>query len=347
MNWKAAFSATTVIVTAFGIAGSTTASAHAEEIVVSGYGGLWEKAFRTCFEKPYHDATGNTVAITVGSPTQWINQIKAASGRPPIDLLMIPSSGALEAIDDGIVEKIDETKVPNYKDIAPRFRDFSKGMGAVYVYGAMGLSYNKDTVKNPPKTWKEFVDGTIAGKWRASIPGLDYGSSGIASTVWMLANVSGGSVDKADAGFDDIKRMKESGNLVFWNNANDFLNQLGSGDADLGMYWDGRSWAYTDDGHPNIQYVNPQPGSVAAMTWVQKVKGSPDTAWKLMDYVLSAEGQSCYGNMMRYGMTNQKVTYDPAVAPVISKLDEVIIPPFDAIAKAMPTWVDRWNREIK
>jgi len=342
MDWKGTISAAAVMLAAFG-----GAQAKAEEIVVSGYGGLWEKAFRTCFEKPYHDETGNTVAITVGSPTQWINQIKAASGRPPIDLLMIPSSGALEAIDNDIVEPIDEAKVPNYKDIAPRFKEFSKGMGSVYVYGAMGLSYNKDVVKEPPKTWREFVDGTIAGKWRASIPGLDYGSSGIASTVWMLANIAGGGVDNADAGFEDIKKMKESGNLVFWNNANDFLNQLGSGDADLGMYWDGRSWAYTEDGHENIQYLNPTPGSVAAMTWVQKVKGSPETGWKLMDYVLSAEGQACYGNMMRYGMTNEKVTYDAAVEPLVSKLDEVVIPPFAEIAKKMPEWVDRWNREIQ
>ncbi|WP_170317743.1 extracellular solute-binding protein [Paroceanicella profunda] len=320
--------------------------AAAKELVISGYGGLWEQAVRTCFEAPYTALTGNTVAITMGAPNQWINQIKAAPGTPPIDLLMIPSSGAFDAIKSDIVEPIDTARVPNYAEVSQQFKDFTKGMGSVYVYGAMGLMYDSTVVTDAPKTWQEFVDGTIAGKWRASIPGLDYGSSGIASTVWMLAHVSGGDVDNADQGFEDIAKMQESGNLVFWNNANELLNQIGSGEADIGMYWDGRSWAFIDDDHADIRYVNPEPGSVAAMTWVQKVKGGDDSAWDLMNIVLSAEGQACYGNMMRYGMSNANVTYDPAVAPQITRMDSIVIPPFEQIAEKMPEWVDRWNREI-
>ncbi|MCC9620336.1 extracellular solute-binding protein [Thalassospira sp. MA62] len=322
-------------------------AASAKEIVISGYGGLWEETVRTCFEKPFTEATGNTIAITMGAPNQWINQIKAAAGAPPIDLLMIPSSGAFDAISQDIVEKIDEAKVPNYADVSPQFKDFTKDMGSVYVYGAMGLMYDADMVENPPKTWQEFVDGTIEGKWRAAVPGLDYGSSGTASTIWMMSHVAGGDVDNTDAGFDAIHKMRESGNLVFWNNSNEFINQIGSGEVDMGMYWDGRSWAFIDDGHDNLKYINPEPGSVAAMTWVQKVKGGDPAAWDLMNIVLSAEGQACYGNKMRYGMSNKNVTYDEAVQPQITNLDEIILPPFAEISGKMAEWVDRWNREIR
>tara|TARA_R110000737_G_scaffold70869_1_gene99364 strand:- start:1337 stop:2377 length:1041 start_codon:yes stop_codon:yes gene_type:complete len=322
-------------------------AASAKEIVISGYGGLWEEAVRTCFEAPFTAATGNTIAITMGAGNQWINQVKAASGPPPIDLLMISSSGAFEAIAQDIVEPIDEAKVPNYAQVAPQFKEFTKGMGSVYVYGAMGVMYDSDTVKEAPTSWQEFVDGTIAGKWRVSVPGLDYGASGIASTIWMLSQVAGGTIDDTDAGFEDIKKMKESGNLIFWNSANDFINQIGSGEVDMGMYWDGRSWAFIDDGHPNLKYINPEPGSVAAMTWVQKVKGSDESAWDLMNIVLSEEGQACYGNMMRYGMSNENVTYDAAVVDQITDLDAIVIPPFAEISEKMPEWVDRWNREIR
>ncbi|MER5173676.1 extracellular solute-binding protein [Thioclava kandeliae] len=335
------------------LVGSTIAAqalvskAHAENIVVSGYGGLWSETFETCFAAPYREKTGNTVSITLGAPNQWVNQLAAATGKPPIDLLMISSSGALDAIDKGLVEPIDEARVPNYARIDPQFRDFTKGLGSVYVYGAMGLTYDTRTVETPPATWEDFVEGTVEGKWRASIPGLNYGSSGLASTVWMLEHVAGGNTDNVDHAIEDIRRMRASGNLIFWNNANDFINQISSGEADIGMYWDGRSWAFIDDGHPEIAYANPAPGSVAAMTWVQKLKGSPDTAWDLMNIILSAEGQSCYTEKMRYGMSNMDVTYSPEVTPQITKLDEIVIPPFAEITAELPKWVDQWNRTIQ
>ena len=72
----------------------------------------------------------------------------------------------------------------------------------------MGIIYNAQTVKDPPKTWKDFVDGTIAGKWKASMPSVTYPSGGYTVSIWSFAKQFGGDVDNIEPGLDIIKKMR-------------------------------------------------------------------------------------------------------------------------------------------
>ena len=58
----------------------------------------------------------------------------------------------------------------------------------LFTYGAWGLAYH-ERLKNPPKSFAEFVDGTIKGKWRAALPNSGYtGTPQI--LIWSLAEHS-------------------------------------------------------------------------------------------------------------------------------------------------------------
>jgi len=95
-------------------------------------------------------------------------------------------------------------------DVRPEFKDLGKGYGVPHNYGAMGIIYNSQTVKDPPKDWKAFVEGTVAGKWKASMPGVNYPSGGLAISVWLFADQYGGGVDNTAPGLAQIKRMEEA-----------------------------------------------------------------------------------------------------------------------------------------
>jgi len=319
--------------------------AQAADLTVTAFGGVWEQAFRDCYISEFEKRTGKTVNVMLGGPVQWVNQIAANPEHPPIDVIVNSMESGYDAIRRGLVEPMNTTNTPKLAEINPDFVAAGRGYGTLLNYGAMGLAYNTDTVKHRPGTWKEFVEGTVRGDWKAAIPNITF--AGVPSvTIWLFATVYGGGIDDISEGLKQIRRMKDSGNLVFYNDVNEFLGLIKSGDIDIGQYYDGRTWAFHDDGNPNISYYNPQPGSVINPTMVQKVKNGSDLGWQLIDVMLSAGPQSCWGNKMQYGMSNLNVKFDAKVAPRVPKLTDILRAPYDLIPAHTSDWVDQWNRVV-
>jgi putative spermidine/putrescine transport system substrate-binding protein len=320
--------------------------AAAADLVVGAFGGVWDTSLRKCVVAPFQKETGKTVDVVLGSPTQWMNQIAANRSKPPLDVFYNATETAYEAHERGLVDKLTVEKEPNIAQLPPRFADIGDGYGVVHNYGAMGIIYNKNTVKNPPKTWKDFVEGTVAGKWKASMPTVTYPSGGLTISVWYFAQLYGGGVDNIEPGLKQIKRMVDSGNLSFWAEPNSVLNGLKGGDIDMALYWDGRAWAFIDGGNPEFGYYSPDPGVVVAMTWIQKVKGAPPLADTFINMALSKEAQSCFGSTIRYGIANKNAVFDPAIAHEITPMSALIFPPYKEIGQRQSQWVETWNKEI-
>lgn len=319
---------------------------RAADLVVGAFGGIWEQSLRKCVIEPWTKATGKTVDVVLGSPNQWLNQIAATPGKPPLDVIYNPTESAYDAITRGLVDRMTPEQVPNVAMVSPTFANITDGYGAVHNYGAMGLIFNKATVPNPPKTWQEFVEGTIAGKWKASMPSINYPSAGFTVSVYYMAKLFGGGVDNIEPGLTQVKRMQASGNLNFWSDPNGVLNGLKSGDIDIAMYWDGRAWSFIDDGNKGFGYYSPSPGVIAAMTWIQKVKGGSDLAYSFANTALSAPAQACFGSAIRYGVANKDAVIDPKVAGEITPDNVLIFPPYREIAARQVRWLETWNKQV-
>ncbi|WP_216851172.1 extracellular solute-binding protein [Acidisphaera sp. L21] len=328
-----------------GLLGGAHAAAAAD-LTVGAFGGVWEQSLRKCVIAPFEKQTGKTVDVVLGSPTQWLNQIAASPAKPPLDIIYNPTETAYEAIDRGLIEKFDKATVPNAFNIEPQFAAMGGGFGVVHNYGAMGIIYNTSTVKDPPKDWKAFVEGTIAGKWKATMPSINYPSGGLTVSIWSFARLYGGSVDDIKPGLDIVKKMQASGNLSFWTDPNSVLNGLKGGDIDMAMYWDGRAYSFIDDGNSEFKYYSPDPGVIVAMTWIQKVKNSSPLGLEFANVALSPSVQSCFGSAIRYGIANKDAKFDPKIAHEITPSDILIIPPYQQIAKLQGAWIEAWNKQI-
>lgn len=320
--------------------------AQATDLVVGAFGGIWEQSLRRCVVEPFQKKTGKTVDVVLGTPIQWLNQIAASPGKPPLDVVYNPSETAYDAINRGLVDRFTPERVPNLAKVGPRFAGLGDGYGTPHNYGGMGLIYNTETVPEPPKDWKAFVEGVVAGKWKAAIPNVNYPSGGLTVSIWSLATLYGGGIDDVGPGLAAVKRMQKSGNLSLWTDPNGVLNSLRSGDIDIATYWDGRAWTFIDDKNPQYKYVNPDPGVVVGLTWIQKIKNGSDLGYAFADMSLSAEAQSCFGSAIRYGVVNRDAVFDPKIAHEITPVERLIFPPFQDIPPRQSQWVETWNKQI-
>ena len=333
----------TVAITA--IASTFSAGASAADLTVTAFGGSWEQAYRKCFVQPFEKATGKTVDVILGTPVQWVNQIAANPQKPPIDVMVGSIEGAKLARDRGLLDKLTPAEVPSMAELNPKLVAYGGGYGFPITYGAYGLMYSSKAVPNPPKSWQEFVDGTVKGKWKAALPGVSYVANS-AGLIALFTKIYGGSYDNIQPALDQVKRMQASGNVTFYSDPNTPLMALRSGDIDIAMYFDGRAWAEHDANNPDIGYLNPAPGAVGYPNMAHKVKNGSPLGLQFMNALASVEGQTCFSNAMQYTASNINVKYLPKVQPRIATEEQSIWLSFDDIAAAAPQWVETWNKQI-
>lgn len=334
------------LLAAAGLALAISAPARAADLTVTAFGGVWEKSLRTCYVEPFQKKTGKTVDIVLGTPAQWVNQVAANPQKPPIDVFLTLIDGAEDAKARGLSEPIDAVKVPNIADIPDVMKRVVDGQAVVLHYGAAGLAYNEAKIKNPPKSWEEFIERTLKGEWQAALPGINVASTTPTALIWNFNDVLGGKGSDIAPVIAKMKALRDSGNVVFWNDVNQFLTQMQSGEADIGIYWDGRAWAARDAGFKTLNFYYPAPGGVVNPTVVQKIKNGSPLAWDFINFLFSAEPQSCWAAAIQYPVANPNAEYKPEQKARMPRLGELRWPPFAEILAAMPKWVETWNKEV-
>ncbi len=319
------------------------ANAQSAEITVTAFGGVWEEAVRTCFVAPFEAKTKAKANVSLGGPPQWLAQVEANQAKPPVDVLIMTPDLALTAAKAGLVEDFTVDKIPNLSKIPTELTDSVMGKGTLFDYGVGGITFHKERVTNPPKSFAEFVDRVSKGEFVASVPSISYAVTPI-MLIWAMAKALGGGVDNVDPFFKAMAKMKD--NLVFWGGPNDFFNHLSSGEADVGIYFDGRTWNHYDSGATWIDFINPEEGGSLNGVAVQKPKNANPLAWDYINEVLDAQNQTKFADIMNYGVTNTDVVYSDKLKPRITPWQNTAFPPYEQIALVRNEWVDRWNREI-
>jgi putative spermidine/putrescine transport system substrate-binding protein len=319
------------------------AQAKPSRITVTSYGGIFEGAVRDTFVADFTKRTGVAADIQLGNPNQWMSQVEANPGKPPVDAVISSVDLVIEIGKKNLLEKPTVEKVPNLADIPQYFVDICQGWGVCFDYGSGGIAYHKGRVKNPPKSLRELVDRTAKGEFRASLPTVAF-QPALQLLIWSLNDALGGTLDNITPVIDAVKRMKP--NTVFWSSVTDFLNHLQSGEADIGLYYDGRVWAAYDSGMTFLDFINPSEGAVMTPIAVVKPTNAPPIAWEYINSMLAPEPQTEFGNRMNFGMTNKKVHYSEKVKDRITPWEKTRLPPVDRMAPYVSQWVERWNKEI-
>jgi putative spermidine/putrescine transport system substrate-binding protein len=322
------------------------AAVHAQKIdklVVSAAGGVWkesaEKNFIPCFEK----RTGIKVEVMISPSADLLNRIRANPTNPPIHVAMLSELDALRGGREGLLDKITPEKVPNLKDVPEKFYRPWNDFAVIQNFGAMGVMYNNQVIKEPPKDWKTLIDNIIAGKYgkRISSPAGSYPWGPM--FIWFVASLYDG---KADTAFAKFKAMLPYV-VKYWTDPVEALNMFGTKEIDILFYWDGRAMAFIEQGNPWASFYIPDPNAFLSAAMLVKAKGAPDVAWQYIDCVLSPEGQLGHSQLVKYPIVNQKVVYPDDLKKILTPSSRVVAPAFNEFIDLVPAWIERWNKEIR
>jgi len=317
------------------------------ELVFSTFSGAFEKAMRAavvpCFEKK----TGITASLIVGTPAANLAKIQANPDKPPMAVFVGLQESTFQAIDSGVAEKLDMSKIPNAKDIPQLFAEPFGGYAISFNSGSWGLAYDKVKIPNPPKSWKEFLERTIKGDFGKNV-GMPSVPNYPHIVVWQTANAYGKKLDQEgiDLAFDKLKQMRPYIAKI-WSQLSEPGTLLASGEISITPLNDGRTYGVIDGGAKNIDFARLEEGSIATTGDLVKVKGTSPYAYELINCFLDPTVQSEFAKFFPgYFFTNPKVQYPPEAAGRVPKREQLLFPPAREIGKMAPALIERWNKEL-
>jgi putative spermidine/putrescine transport system substrate-binding protein len=225
--------------------------------------------------KEFQDQTGATAKVVfIGTDDEIWAKIKGSEGKD-FDVFAVNTAQLQRYIDGNLTTPHDLAKLPNQKEVLPRFRDLSKVKGAMrdgqvhsipFCFDSIGLIYDKDKVSPPPDSFEALWDPKYKGK----ILAYDNGEHNFSFTALTL-----GIEDPFHLSNEQMQKVKEKlialkqNVLSFYTTPDEALQLYKNNDVALiwANYGQQQVKAMKDAG-ANIEYVNPKEGALAWLdTW--------------------------------------------------------------------------------
>ena len=258
---------------------------------------------------------------------------KLKEGNPGYDVIVPSDSWIERMVAANMLMPLDHSKIPNMANIDKPFVDapFDPGRKHTipYMWGTLGVGYNKSKVEGTPDSWKWLYDSDKYGG-QVALLGDAMNVIGIALKYlgYSLNSVDPAEIKKAE---ELIIANKKNIKVFADDNGQDLL---ASGEVDMCMEWNGdivQVMAEDDD----LNYAVPTEGSLLWQDTMAIPTGAPhpENAHAFLNFVLDAKVGKGIAETIQYATANQaaRELMDDAY-----KNNPAIFPPDEVIAKCEP-----------
>jgi putative spermidine/putrescine transport system substrate-binding protein len=283
-----------------GILNFPALAAAAEQLVITTYGGSWEKFWRASLLPGFTKKTGiePTLDIALGRVITT-NMRTAGVGRSPYSVVMTNEIYASVLRSEGHFQKLDLAKIPSYADLYPVAKA-TNGWAAVGLISPIGIGYRTDMVSKPPKSWKDLWNNP---EFKGKI-GLYSIQNSAGKMMLMLASlIYGGDIHNIDIGFKKLAELAPVLQTDF-----NMSTMMSTGEVIVAPYDFGEIARLRNQGLP-VECVIPEEG---LLMWdqtfnVAKDAAAADLASAYIEFVLSPEGQNLLMREFFISPVNRKV----------------------------------------
>jgi putative spermidine/putrescine transport system substrate-binding protein len=334
---------TALVVGALAAVATLTAPVDAQtgRVVVASFGGAWERDLRADLIEPFEKAQNVKVDYVVGLSTETLARVKAQKDSPQLDVIMLDDILTTDAANQGLVERMTVTDVPNLNDLRKEAR-IAGDTGAGFTSSATVLMYNRDKVVPPPTSWKALWDPKYKG--HVAIPHIN--------TTWGLhmlmlaAKLESGSEMNVQAGLAGLKRLQQANEAVVYTSTTQLNTMAQQGQVWLAPF--SSVWVnQLDKGSTPVAIAVPQEGVYPIFTVWSVVKGARNraAAMQFVNYALRKDVQEKFAPRALLMPTTTTATLTPDMAKRVS-FDRLQHLDADAVVKQRAAWVEEWNRAL-
>ena len=308
----------------------------------------WGDYIDTTLLKQFEEETGIAVKYTTMTSNEEM-LVKLASADCIYDLCF-PSDYLIEKlIADDLLHPLDKANIPNLGNIDPRFLDldFDKDntYSVPYMWGTVGILYNKTMVSDPVDSWNILWDEKYAGQI------LMYDS--VRDTIGITLKKLGYGLNTREesevrAAQDALIAQKP---LVRAYLTDDIKMEMINGSAALAVIYSGDALACIEE-NPDLDYAVPMEGSNVWFDNMIIPKTSKHTAEaeKFINFLIDAEVCKTNTEYIYYSCPNQaamqlfdaELVDDPTFNPPQEVLDRCEL--FHDLGDFVSVFSDAWTK---
>jgi putative spermidine/putrescine transport system substrate-binding protein len=279
--------------------------AQAQALVITTYGGSWEKFWRETLIPAFTRETGIDPMLDVGLGRTYVTNLRAAGvENAPYDCVMINEIYSKVLRAEGHFEKLDLSKLAHYDDLYPVAKRASQGHAAVGLISPIGIGYRTDLVATPPRSWADLWENP---EFRGRLGLYNIKNSAGKMFLMMASKIFGSGIDDLDTGFAKLAELGR----VYQTDFN-MSTALATGEVIVAPFDFGEIARLRNQGLP-VDCIIPEEGM---MMWDQTFNiaanaGAREAAYAYLDFVLSPAAQELLMREFLVSPVNSKVTVPP------------------------------------
>ena len=338
-------------ISAAGLGPWVTARA-ADTLIVNFYGGEVSEIFKRTTIQPFEKKFGVKVVYDdVGSSAEDYAKIRASKGHPGFDVaagLTVPE--IILGAKEGLLEKIDESNVPNSAAMWDLSRSSIPPYGIVQHLQFTTLYYNKDKI-SAPTSWRDYWQpGTkYDDELKGHVLQVKPGNILCIFALMMGARISGGSTENMDPAFKLLEEQKPWIGVVEQSSSK-MAPYFENEEVWLSPYWSARAGVYIERGFP-MEMVIPEEGTLLLPVTGAVPVGSTNKklAFEFLNFRLSPEVQrefclAYHVSPGRKDMGDWPADFAKRQITTEKQMAAMIMPDYDQIAAQRKDWSLRWQK---
>lgn len=319
------------------------AHAAAGTVVVSNWGGDWNQRTVRFVEAPLVEAQGLTVVRDLGMEPERKAKLLAERRlrRGSIDVIHLNDSDGFEMMNQDVLADLDRARIPNYGDVIPALR---KDYFVPWLYSGVVIIYNKDKIKDPPKSYAELWDKKWAGR-------LGLTNQLYFNYMMMSGLIQGGNMTSVETGRERLVALKELVQPRLYAAHQQLGAALATGEVDIALNYKARGLQWINEGSPlAIQY--PKEGAIAITfgAGMPKRAPNPDGAYVYLNAMLDRKAMAELAAASFYAPANGAAELSPELRARIDfspeEREHLNFPDYAYVSKNTAEWLEWWNKTM-
>lgn len=225
-----------------------------EQISFLNYGENIDKETLKEFEKKY----GIKVNVETFDDMETMYQ-KISKGGVKYDVILVSDALMPRMIKKGLIQELNKDNIPNISQMDKDYLNLQIDPGnkysAPYMFGTVGLIYNKDVVKEKVDSWDILWDEKYKDKVFMFDTYRDTMGAALKKLGYSLNSKNPKEIEEAK---QLLIKQRETVNPIY--GVDNGTTMIPAGESDINMIWSGEGLNLQDE-NPNLVYVVPKEGA--------------------------------------------------------------------------------------